>query len=236
MSDWPYEDRPLEKLFNKGAPFLTDTELIAVLLKTGIRGKTAVDIARELLAEYGSLKKLLHAPFTALSLQQGVGPAKYAVLKAAVELGKRYWNEEIPKGAILNSSARTQKFLTERLREHTNEVFACLFMDNCFRLLSFEELFQGTIHSAMVYIREIVKRGLHHNAAKIILAHNHPSGHSLPSEADKEVTLRIKQAVSLIDIEVIDHIIIGHAEHFSFAEAGLMDSLVDHCSHLKFLV
>ena len=222
ISDWPLEDRPREKLLKQGERALTDTELIAIFLKTGTRGKTALDIARELLIEHGSLKKLLRLPPPLLMQTPGIGNTKYATLKAAVELGRRYLAEHLPLGETLNSSRATQQFLADRLRDHTNEVFACLFMDNHFRLLGFEELFQGTIHSAAIYPREIVRRGLTHNAAKIILAHNHPSGRPAPSQADKEVTELIKQALSLIDIEVVDHIIIGDPDNFSFAEKGLI--------------
>jgi DNA repair protein RadC len=222
ITDWPQQDRPREKLLSKGEHILTDAELIAIFLKTGIRGKTALDIAKELLSEYGSLKKLLQVPPQTLIKKPGIGNAKYAALRAAVELGKRYLNEPLLIGTALNSSRATQNFLAQRLREHTKEVFACLFLDNHFRLICFEELFFGTINEANIYPREIVRRGLMHNAAKIILAHNHPSGNPLPSAADKEVTILIQQALQLIDIDVVDHIIIGNPENFSFAETGII--------------
>lgn len=222
ITDWPKEDRPREKLLHKGEAMLTDAELIAIFLQTGMRGKTALDIAKELLNEYGGLKKLLLASPASLIKKRGIGSAKYAALKAAVELGRRYLAENLPIGEVLNNSRTTQKFLSDKLRHYVNEVFACLFMDNHFRLLSYEELFHGTINEANIYPRELVRRGLTHNAAKIILAHNHPSGRPAPSVADKEVTLLIRQALSLVDIEVVDHIIIGNPENFSFAEAGLM--------------
>jgi DNA repair protein RadC len=222
ITDWPQEDRPREKLLNKGEQALTDAELIAIFIQSGTRGKTALDIAKELLMEFGSLKKMLRAPAHALIQKKGVGNARYACLRAAIEVGRRYLNEQPLSGTVLNSSRMTQKFLADKLREHTNEVFACLFMDNHFRLICFEELFHGTINEANIYPREIVRRGLGHNAAKIILAHNHPSGSPAPSTADQEVTLLIKQALSLVDIDVVDHIIIGNPENYSFAEAGLM--------------
>ena len=220
ITDWPEEDKPREKLLSKGEHTLTDAELIAIFLKTGIPGKTALDIAKELLQEYGCLKQLLRTPVSSLIKKAGLGYAKYATLKAAIELGKRYQRAHLPTGTILNSTLLTQTFLTERLREYTNEVFACLFMDSHFRFIHFEELFHGSVNQAHIYPREIVRRGLVHNAAKIILAHNHPSGHPLPSTADKEVTQLIKTALALIDMEVVDHIIIGNPENFSFAEAG----------------
>lgn len=222
ITDWPREDRPREKLLSKGEQSLTDAELIAILIKSGTRGKTALDIARELLSEYGNIKKLLSAPSRMLINKPGMGQAKHASLKAAIELGRRYLNEPLPINTILNSSRKTQQFLAQHLREYSNEVFACLFMDNHLRLIKFEELFFGTINETNIYPREIVRRGLLHNAAKIILAHNHPSGNPAPSTADKEVTLLIKQALNLVDIEVVDHIVIGNPDNFSFAEAGII--------------
>lgn len=221
---WPKEDRPREKLLNRGEQTLTDAELIAILLKTGIRGKTALDLAKELLVEHESLKNMMRLPLAHFSLKKGIGAAKYVTLKAALELGRRCQSEKIFKGEALNSSEKTQKFLAQQLGKHHNEVFACLFMDNHFRLIHFEELFYGTIHSANIYPREIVRRALMLNAAKIILAHNHPSGIPTPSTADKEVTQLIQQALSLIDVDVVDHIIIGNPENFSFAEMGLISA------------
>ena len=222
ITDWPLEDRPREKLLNKGANTLTDAELLAIFLKTGTRGCTALDMAKALLMKYGDLKKLLQATPRALTAQQGIGPAKLAALKAAAELGRRYVHVSLPVGTVLDNSQLTQQFLADRLRDHTHEVFACLFMDTHFRLIHFEELFHGTINEAMVYPREIAQKSLLHHAAKIILAHNHPSGRPLPSTADKEMTQRVKQALALIDIEVIDHIIIGNPDNFSFADGGLI--------------
>lgn len=224
ITDWPKEDRPREKLLLKGEKSLTDAELIAIFLKTGTHGKTALDIARELLLEFGSLKNVLRAPPLSLIKKSGIGSAKYACLKAAVELGRRYASESIPVGEVLNNSRITQRFLADRLREHASEVFACIFMDNHFRLISFEELFQGTINETNIYPREIIRRALLQNAAKIILAHNHPSGSPAPSQADKDVTVLIKRALQYVDIEVVDHVIVGNPDHFSFAEAGLMIS------------
>jgi DNA repair protein RadC len=220
ISDWPIADRPREKLLQKGEQTLTDAELIAIFLQTGTRGKTALDIARGLLTEHGDLKTLLRLPAHTLLQSTGLGHAKYAALKAAIELGRRFLNDSLPVGEVLNSSQKTLRFMAAELREHHNEVFACAFLDNQCRLLSFEKLFEGTVHSTHVYPREIVKRGLAHNAAKIILAHNHPSGHASPSQADKDTTRLIKEAVALVDIDIIDHIIIGNPGHFSFADEG----------------
>lgn len=222
ITDWPLEDRPREKLLNKGEEALTDAELIAVILKTGTQGKTALDIAKHLLSEHGSLKKLCHLSPTEFTQLHGMGAAKYASLKAAIELGRRCFSENVPIGSKLNSSRLTQQFLAEKMRNHTNEVFGCLFLTSNFRLISFEELFHGTINEASIYPREIVKRGLAHNAAKVILVHNHPSGQASPSLADKEVTETIKQALALVDIQVIDHIVVGNPDIFSFADAGYL--------------
>jgi DNA repair protein RadC len=221
ITDWPIEDRPREKLLLKGEKTLTDAELLAIFIKTGMHGKTALDIAKELLQEFGSLKNLFN-PLSPLIKKPGIGKAKYATLKAAIELGKRYREEHISIGEVLNNSRSVQAFLMSHLSDYANEVFACVFMDNHFRLLRFEELFHGTIHSAQIYPREIVRRGLLLNAAKVILAHNHPSGLPAPSAADRKVTELIIQALSLVDIEVTDHIIVGNHQCFSFAEMGLL--------------
>lgn len=222
ITDWPLADRPIEKLLQQGERNLTDAELIAIFLKTGTRGKTALDIAKEWLTEFGNLKKLLAAPADLLIKKQGVGFKKYAALKAAVELGKRYLQETIPRGALLTNSQVTQQFVADRLGHYPYEVFACLFMDTHLRLIHFEELFRGTLDEAAIYPREIARRALVLNAAKIILAHNHPSGHPGPSAADQDVTQEIKAALALLDIEVIDHIIVGHPHCFSFADAGII--------------
>jgi len=223
ITDWPIEDRPREKLLLKGEKNLTDAELLAILIQTGTKGKTALDLAKELLLEYGSLKKLLRPQtFTPLIKKNGIGKARYACLRAALELGRRYREEAILVGQQLNNSRTVQAFLAEQLGDLANEVFACLFLDNQLRLLQYETLFQGTIHSAPVYPREIVRRGLLLNAAKVILAHNHPSGLAIPSQADRELTLIVQQTLQLVDIEVTDHIIVSNNEYFSFAEMGLL--------------
>jgi DNA repair protein RadC len=222
ITNWPEEERPREKLLLRGPKQLTDAELIAIFLRTGSRGKTAVDIARELLGEFGGLKKLLNTPPDRLFLTHGFGKAKYAMLKAAIELGHRYLEATLQKGETLTSSLAAKRFLTHRLKDYPHEVFACLFLDTHQRVLCFEELGHGTINEANVYPREIVKRALSHNAAKIILAHNHPSGNTTPSQADCEITQRLKQSLALVDIQVIDHIIVGLNDCFSLVEEGYM--------------
>jgi DNA repair protein RadC len=222
ISNWPMADRPREKLLQKGEQSLTDAELVAIFLQSGTRGKTALDIARELLITHGGLKNLLRLPAPELLQNTGLGYAKYAALRAAIELGRRYLNEQPTRGEVLNSSQKTLRFVAAELREHSNEVFACAFLDNHCRLISFEKLFEGTVHSTHVYPREIVKRALVHNAAKIILAHNHPSGHAAPSQADRETTQVVKEALAMVDIVLIDHVIIGNPGTYSFADENKM--------------
>jgi DNA repair protein RadC len=220
ITNWPAEERPREKLLLRGAKNLSDAELLAIFLHTGIRGKTALDMARELLSEAGSLKKLLNSSAEHLCRTQGFGKAKYAALKAAIELGQRYLDEPVKIGEPLNSSSAAKRFLSQRLKDYPHEVFACLFLNSHHRLLGYEELFHGTINESNVYPREVVKRGLAHNAAKIILAHNHPSGNTTPSQADCDITLLLKQTLALVEIKVIDHIIVGHNDCLSLVESG----------------
>lgn len=222
ITDWPEEDRPREKLLAKGEQALTDAELIAIFLKTGVAGKTALDLAKELLREHGNLKQLMHLSTHQFLQKPGVGRVKLVNLKAALELGRRYLAIKRSPGDCLDNVAMTKQYLMERLQDYTQEVFACVFMDTHFRLMSYEVLFHGTINEANIYPREIVKRALALNAAKLILAHNHPSGNCTPSMADKEVTVVIQRALRLVDVELVDHIVIGEAETFSFAQMGLM--------------
>lgn len=222
ISNWPVTERPREKLLSQGSKHLSDAELLAILLQTGIRGKTVVDIARNLLTEFGSLKKLLDSDQKTLSSTPGLGTAKYAILKAALELGKRYFEEPLPLGEALTNSELTKRCLATRLKDYTHEVFACLFLDNRHRVICYEELFHGTLNEANVYPREVVKRCLAHNAAKVILAHNHPSGDAIPSRADEDITKLLKDALALIGVSILDHIIVGNNENFSFSEVGLL--------------
>lgn len=222
MTNWPLAERPREKLLRKGAKALSDAELLAIFLCTGTRGKTALDLARELLMKYGGLKKIAHTDVSQLFQNKGFGKAKYARLKAAIELGCRYLEEDLPVGEPLTNSNLTKRFLANRLKDYPHEVFACLFLDNHNRIICYEELFHGTINESNVYPREVVKCGLKHNAAKVILAHNHPSGNLTPSESDQEVTQLLQKALALISILVIDHVIVGGNKTLSFAEAGLL--------------
>ena len=222
ITDWPDDERPREKLLARGEQALTDAELIAIFLRTGTRGHTAVDIARQLLSDFGGIRNLLQAPLITLTNQHGIGHSKYAALQAALELGRRCLMHPAEDGSILNSSSKTRQFIADHLRPHATEVFACLFMDLHYRLIRFDKLFYGSIHEAVVYPREIVRLGLLYHASRIILAHNHPSGIAEPSDADKSVTANIKQALGLVDMKLVDHIIVGKSDTYSFAETGLI--------------
>lgn len=222
ITDWPAEERPREKLRLRGAQALSDAELLAIFLRTGLRGKTAVDLARDLLTEYGSLRNLLKADYRRFCASPGLGSAKYSQLQAVLEMSKRHLRETLQRGEALGNPEDTRRFLVSALRDHPYEVFACLFMDNRHRVICFEEMFRGTIDGASVHPREIVKQALAHNAAAVILAHNHPSGVAEPSQADKSLTRRLKEALGLVDIRVLDHIIIGDGATTSFAEMGLL--------------
>ena len=222
ITDWPADERPREKLLAHGACVLTDAELLAIFLRTGIQGKTAVDLAQDLLVEFGSLRVLMQADCATFTQAKGLGNAKYAQLQAVLEMARRYTFEELDRGSVLTSPEATRAYLSNQLRDYPYEVFACLFLDNQHHILEFEELFRGTIDGASVYPREVVKKALDHNAAAVIFAHNHPSGISEPSQADKLITNKLKQALDLLDIRVLDHFIIGDGLPYSFAEHGLL--------------
>jgi DNA repair protein RadC len=221
ITDWPAEQRPREKLLQCGAEALSDAELLAIFLRTGIKGKTAVDLARELLEEYHGLRALLKADQQRFCQSKGMGPAKYVQLQAVIEMSKRFLSEKIDRGNAITNPETVQQYLLSRLRDYPYEVFACLFLDNRHHILKYEELFRGTIDGASVYPREVVRRAIHHNAAAIILAHNHPSGLTEPSQADIRITQKLKDALALIDVRILDHFIIGD-NVTSFAEQGLI--------------
>ena len=222
IKDWEEAERPREKLLQRGAATLTDAELLAIFLRTGTPGKSAVDLARDLLADFGSLKALLNADQARFCQANGLGSAKYAQLQAVMEMAKRHFKEVLQRGNALTSPDITRAYLSAQLRGYSYEVFACLFLDNQHRVIEFEELFRGTIDSASVYPREVAKRALHHNAAAVIFSHNHPSGICEPSPSDKHITDKLKQALNLFDIRVLDHFIVGDGSPYSFAEHGLL--------------
>ena len=222
MTDWPEAERPREKLLSQGPTALSDAELLAIFLRTGTPGQTAVELARELLGEFGSLRGLLQANQQQLCAARGLGPAKFAQLQAVLELARRHLGERLQRGNLLLNPEATRRYLITTLGDLPREVFCCLFLDTRHRLICYEELFQGTIDGASVHPREVVRRALHHNAAAVILAHNHPSGVAEPSDADQRITRRLKQALQLVDIRVLDHLVVGDRTVMSFAEHGLL--------------
>lgn len=219
---WPAAERPREKLLERGAASLSDAELLAIFLRTGVAGCSAVELARRLLHEFGSLRALLEADQASFSSHLGLGRAKYAQLQAVLEMARRHLAEQLRRDSALESPQAVRDFLKARLRHEAHEVFACLFLDGRHRVLAFEVLFHGSIDCASVYPRQVVKRALAHNAAALILSHNHPSGISEPSQADRRLTQRLKDALALVDVRVLDHFIIGDGEPLSMAELGWM--------------
>jgi DNA repair protein RadC len=217
---WPLAERPRERLLARGAAALSDAELVAIFLRTGVAGRTAVDLARELLSEFGGLRGLLEAEAAAICARRGLGPAKYAQLQASVEMARRHLAERLNRGEALNNPAASGAYLQARLRSLPHEVFVCLYLDNQNRVIGFEELFRGTLDGASVYPREVVKAALKHNAAALIFAHNHPSGVAEPSSADRSLTDRLRHALALVDVRVVDHLIIGDGQTVSFAQRG----------------
>ena len=222
LSDWPKTDRPREKLLVLGAGSLSDAELLAIFLRTGIKGKSVMALARELLAEFEGITGLIEADHQKLTKVAGVGLAKYVQLKAAVELTERYLSSSFKRGDGISDPTSTRRYLKSKLRGYSREVFACMYLDNQHRLIQYEELFFGTIDGASVHPREVVKRVLEHNAAAVIFAHNHPSGVADPSQADQRITDRLKSALALVDVRVLDHMIVGDRDVMSFAERGLI--------------
>lgn len=220
IRDWPAAERPREKLLQYGPASLSDAELLAIFLRTGVSGKSAVDLARHLLQQFGSLRNLLEADQSSFSQPLGLGPAKFAQLQAVLEMARRHLAERLKRDSALESPQMVRDYLKAMLRHEQQEVFGCLFLDSKHRVLGFEALFRGTIDSASVYPREVVKRALAHNAAALILCHNHPSGVSEPSQADRILTQRLKGALELVDIRVLDHFIVGEGDPLSMAEYG----------------
>ena len=222
IKDWPAAERPREKLLALGSSSLSDAELLAIFLRTGVSGKSAVDLARHLLAEFGSLRALLEADLGSFSRQLGLGPAKFSQLQAVLEMGRRHLAERLRRDSALESPQAVRDYLKAVLRHEPHEVFGCLFMDSKHRMLAFEVLFRGSIDSASVYPRQVVKRALMHNAAAVIFCHNHPSGITDPSEADRTLTQRLTEALDLIEVRVLDHFIVGDGEPLSMVEHGWM--------------
>lgn len=209
IRDWPAAERPREKLLERGASSLSDAELLAIFLRTGVSGRSAVDLARHLLNQFGSLRALLEANLTAFSSELGLGPAKFAQLQAVMEMARRNMGEDLKRDSVLENPTQVRRYLKALLRHEPHEVFGCLFLDSKNRVQTFEVLFHGSINTAHVHARQVVKRALAHNSAGLILCHNHPSGVKDASEADIDLTRHLKQALALVDVVVLDHLIIG---------------------------
>jgi DNA repair protein RadC len=222
IRDWPAAERPREKLLDRGAASLSDAELLAIFLRTGVSGKSAVDLARHLLTRFGSLRALLDANLAAFSGELGLGPAKFAQLQAVMEMARRHMSENLRRSSALTNPAQVRSYIKALLRHEPHEVFGCLFLDSKNRVQAFEALFHGSINMAYVHARQLVKRALAHNSAGLILCHNHPSGVCDPSPADIELTRKLKKALEMVDVVVIDHVIIGDGDPFSMVEHGLM--------------
>jgi DNA repair protein RadC len=222
ISQWPQTERPREKLLAKGPAALSDAELLAIFLRTGIAGKTAVDIAREQLQRFGSLGKLFAATEAAFCEGNGLGPAKYVQLQAVLEMSKRYLCENMQATDAFSSPNDVKNYLRAHFKNLSHEVFCCLYLDTQNKIIQFEQLFRGTLDSASVYPREVAKQALVQGAKSVMLVHNHPSGHAQPSQADKSITQQIKNALALLDITVLDHFIVGDPDIFSFAEHGIL--------------
>ena len=219
ITDWPAAERPREKLLARGAAALTDAELLAIFLRTGIAGSTAVDLARDLLCRFGGLRALMRAGRPEFCSVRGLGEAKYAQLQAVLEIARRHLAEALSGRDVLKDPAAVRRMLQARLRDREHETFAALFLDNQHRVIAFDELSQGTIDGASVYPREVIKAALKHGAAAVIFAHNHPSGVAEPSAADRALTERLKAALAQVDIRVLDHFGVGE-QVVSFAERG----------------
>jgi DNA repair protein RadC len=222
ITDWPADERPREKLLQRGAAALADAELLAIFLRTGVTGKSAVDLARGLLQEHGGLSALLAASREQFCASHGLGDAKFVQLQAVVEMSRRYLAEALQQRQVFSSAASTRQFLLAQLRQEVREVFAVMYLDNQHQLIRYEPLFYGTIDGAAVYPREIARRALELHAAALIVAHNHPSGIAEPSDADIRITRRIRDALALLDMRLLDHCVVAGPEVISLAERGLI--------------
>ena len=222
IKEWPITERPQEKLLSSGAASLSDAELLALFIRSGTRGKTAIDIGRELLLQYGSIREILTADQKSLCGFSGLGPARYAALQAAMEIGRRFLDQTLKKQGPLSDPTEASRFLTHQLRDRQHEVFAIIYLDTRHHVIEYEELFTGTLNGATVHPREVVKSVLQHNASAVILAHNHPSGIAEPSQADTSITKKLQQSLALIDVRLLDHLVIGDGEFVSMSDRGLI--------------
>ena len=222
IADWPEDERPRERLLKLGAAALSEAELLAIFLRTGIAGKSAVELGRDLLNRFGSLHRLFAAPLEDVAAIRGLGPAKYVQLQAVVEMARRALAEQIQDRDAMSSPQAVRDYLRLSLGARPHEVFVAMFLDAQNRLLGCEELFRGTLTQTSIYPREVVKTALRYNAAGVIFAHNHPSGVAEPSRADELLTQTLKQALSLVEIKTLDHFIVAGSKTISFAERGLL--------------
>ena len=222
IRDWPASERPREKLLQKGSTALSDAELLAIFLRTGSCGLSAVDLARMLLNRFGNIGSLLAADQEAFCSSPGLGPAKYTQLQAVMELARRHMSERLQRDTAFNHPQAVAEFLLAKLGSCKREVFGVLFLDSQHRLVCWEELFLGTIDTASVHPREVVVRALYHNAAAVIFAHNHPSGVAEPSQADQQITQQLQKALGLLDIRVLDHLVVGGGFTVSLAQRGML--------------
>lgn len=220
IKHWPVSERPREKLLERGPGALSDAELLAIFLRVGVPGSSAIDLARQVLAEFGSLTALLGADQPRFCATRGLGQAKFVQLQAVLEMARRHMAERLQREDVLSDPQATRDYLQQRIGRRPHEVFAVIFLDTRNRVIQVEELFRGTLDGASVYPREVVRAALTHNAAAVILAHNHPSGVAEPSRADRDITRRLSDALALVDIRVLDHLVVGDGQTTSFAERG----------------
>ncbi len=221
IKEWPNMERPQEKLLSSGARTLSDAELLALFIRSGTRGRSALDIGRDLLEKFGGLRQILGASQDAVCGTNGLGPARYALLQASLELGRRYLDQTLRKQGPLSSPSQAADFLTHHLRDLKREVFAVIYLDTRHQVIDYEELFVGTLNGATVHPREVVRSVLERNASAVILAHNHPSGIAEPSQSDATLTRRLRESLDLIDVRVLDHLVIGDGEYVSMSDRGL---------------
>lgn len=222
IKHWPADDRPREKLLAKGPGALSDAELLAIFLRIGVRGKSAVELARDMLKHFGSLGRLIAADIKSFCEIKGLGQAKFVQLQAAMEMARRALKQEMAAGVNLGSPQAVRDYLRLALEHRPVEVFVGIFLDAQNRVIAIEELFSGTLTQTSVFPREVVKRALALNAASVIFAHNHPSGVAEPSRADETLTQALKQSLGTVDVRVLDHFIVGSGSALSFAERGLL--------------
>jgi DNA repair protein RadC len=222
ITDWPADERPREKLLAQGAAALSDAELLAIFLRMGVTGMSAVDLARELLRRFGNLTAIFAASHDELTQVHGMGTSKFVQLQAIFEMSQRALREEMQQRDVLASPAAVRDYLRIKLGALKREVFMVLLLDAQNRVIATEELFAGTLTQTSVYPREVVKRALHHNAAAVIFAHNHPSGVAEPSRADETLTKVLKDALGLVDVKVLDHFVVAGNSVLSFSERGLI--------------